>query len=138
MTSIVLVLLSIALLILTVCMCAQPSEGESFRYTNFVGVYPGWEPRPTPNNSMIFPHLYNPVEEAERFCSAFGRIVPPSRQEDCPDSSFDFVDAQHMKIYTGDDAPSCMQLRALNYPNCYSKPDGTFAPWWFALETTSP
>jgi hypothetical protein len=137
MTHILLPILTLVLLLLTILLTRKHASSEGYAYSNVSGIYPGWKPRVT-ENSMYFPSLYNPTEEALRFCAAYGKIKPPTSQEDCPDSSFDFVDAQHMKVYTGQTTPSCMQLRALNYPNCYSKPDGTFTPWWFALDTTSP
>ncbi len=142
MKLILTVLLTLLLFIMTVIVVSRSRlTSESYSYKNFSGIYPGWVAKnaDTDNGkSMIFPSLYDPVEEATRFCNVYGRIRPPQRQEDCPDSSFDFVDAQHMNVYVGQNAPSCMQLRALNYPNCYSKEDGTFTPWWFAFQTTSP
>jgi len=75
--------------------------------------------------------------QAINICSSHDALVAPRAQQDCPDSSFDFVTnvAPYVKGQTGG---SCIQLGIQNYPFCYSDAAGKYHPNWTKIRVTSP
>jgi hypothetical protein len=91
-------------------------------------------------DSFKFPNMFDYREEATAICDTYNdpSVPPPSKQEDCPDSSFAFVAAPLTKVYVGEDHPSCMQIQPLAYPNCYSDSQGKYKPWFNKIDAFSP
>ena len=93
------------------------------------------------NDTIVFPRLYDYKQEAVGLCDLHNKgrkIQPPRSDMDCPDSSFSFVPAELMKIYTGEDHPGCIQLQEMSYPNCYSDASGRYHPWIAKIDAMNP
>ena len=70
-------------------------------------------------------------------CSAYNTPIAPRSQQDCPDSSFAFM-TDMSRFIPGAKYAGCMQTGASSDPWCYSKPNGTYVPWWERIATNSP
>lgn len=65
------------------------------------------------------------------YCSMYDKSYAPKEPQDCPDSSFTYVDNMgvfvHDDKYTNYNYPGCIQLKeSTNY--CYSTPFGNYLP----------
>jgi hypothetical protein len=70
-------------------------------------------------------------------CSSHDGFVAPRAQQDCPDSSFDFV-TDVSPFVAGQQGSSCIQLGIQDYPFCYSDPRGKYHPNWTKIKVSSP
>lgn len=85
-------------------------------------------------------NIVNPLDwkgQAEATCSSYNGSIAPRTPQDCPDSSFSFV-TDLSRIVPGQHHAGCIQLGASSSPYCYSKPDGTYEPWWQKLTNSTP
>ena len=90
------------------------------------------------SNTVLFPIPNDYKQEATEICSSYNRGIIPSKQEDCPDTSFSLVAPSLTKVYVGENHASCMQLQPMNYPNCYSDAEGKYKPWFGRINAYSP
>lgn len=90
------------------------------------------------DNSLLFPIPNDYMREAKEICSSYNKGMIPSKQEDCPDTSFTLVAPSLTNVYIGKAHPSCMQLQTMSYPNCYSNEKGEYEPWFGRINAKSP
>ncbi len=89
-------------------------------------------------DSLPFPIPNDYKREAVEICSSYNKGVIPSKQEDCPDTSFSYIAPSLTKVYVGENHGSCIQLQPMSYPNCYSDVGGKYKPWFGRIDAYSP
>ena len=77
---------------------------------------------------------------ARKTCSRHDALRPPRSPQDCPDSSFAFVN--NLSYYVGPEnspsIPGCIQLNNLDAPFCYNDARGKYKPWMLKNKLISP
>ena len=77
---------------------------------------------------------------ARKTCSRHDALRPPRSPQDCPDSSFAFVN--NLSYYVGPEnspsIPGCIQLNNLDDPFCYNDAGGKYKPWMLKNKLISP
>lgn len=96
-------------------------------------------PALVPQPQLPLYRMYNPQTVAAGLCSSYNQDQGPRQQQDCPDSSFTYVnDLTRVTGRLEHHFASCVQAKRGNNPWCYSLPDGTYVPNWDMYVAVSP